>query len=70
MKIEPNIYITYEMVFSDEPLPISDYLKELDKNWLIRFALFIIYSGGKFKTLNNYVTTFFCKQNHDFVKVY
>ena len=56
------------MVFSDEPLPISDYLKELDKNWLIRFALFIIYSGGKFKTLNNYVTTFFCKQNHDFVK--
>ena len=68
MKIEPNIYITYEMVFSDEPLPISAYLKELDKNWLIRFALFIIYSGGKFKTLNNYVTTFFCKQNHDFVK--
>ena len=57
MKIEPNIYITYEMVFSDEPLPISDYLKELDKNWLIRFALFIIYSGGKFKTLNIFLQT-------------
>ena len=68
MKIEPNIYITYEMVFGDEPLPISNYLKELDKDWLIRFALFIIYSGSKFKNLNNYVTAFFCEQNHDFVK--
>lgn len=56
------------MVFSDEPLPISNYLKELDKDWLIRFALFIIYSGSKFNNLNNYVTTFFCEQNHDFVK--
>ncbi len=68
MTIEPNIYVTYEMVFDDEPLPISDYLKELDRNWLIRFALYIIYSGKKFKSINDYVATFFCKQNYLFVK--
>lgn len=56
------------MVFDDEPLPISDYLKELDRNWLIRFALFIIYSGEKFKNAKDYAASFFCKQNFLFAK--
>lgn len=67
-EIKPDIYITYEMVFDEEPLSISDYLKEIDRKWLIDTALYIIYSEDKLKYFSEYTNRFFSKQNHPFVK--
>ncbi len=50
----PKIYITYEMVFDDEPNEISEYLQVIDREWLIKFAILIIQSGNKYKQIKDY----------------
>lgn len=67
MDITPQIYVTYEMVFNDEPLSLPDYLQELDKNRLVQFALYVIYSGSKQVNFIEAIQKFFCNQNDDFL---
>lgn len=35
--MNPQIYITYEMVFDDEPKSITEYLKVFDRTSLTRW---------------------------------
>ena len=52
--METEIYIEYKMIFSDMPLAISDYLKNIDRQNLICFALRLIYSDGKYSDFKDY----------------
>ncbi len=66
--MEPNIYITYDMAFDDEPLGIYHYLKSVNRNQLIKFALLLIQSKGKYKSIGNYISAFFSKRNISFIE--
>lgn len=65
--METEIYIEYKMIFSDMPLAISDYLKNIDRQNLICFALRLIYSDGKYSDFKDYCSEFFCTENFNFV---
>lgn len=65
--MKPKIYITYDMVFDESPLDISEYLKTLDREWLIRFALLLIQTTDKYESIANYSSQCFCKDNSQFV---
>ena len=63
----PSIYITYDMVFDDEPLPLFEYLKEFNRDFLIQFALRLIYCGNDIKNFDSYKKLFFSSSNKEFV---
>lgn len=65
--MKPKIYITYEMVFDETPLDVLEYLKTLDRDWLIRFALLLIQSNDKYESITQYASQCFCKENSQFV---
>ena len=64
--METRIYIDYEMIFSDIPLDISDYLKNINRHNLICTALRLIYSEDMFCNFEDYCAEFFCAENFDF----
>lgn len=66
--MKPKIYITYEMVFEETPLDISEYLQTLDRDWLIRFALLLIQSNGRYESITQYSSQFFCRENALFLQ--
>lgn len=63
----PSIYITYDMVFDDEPLPLFEYLKEFNRDFLIQFALRLIYCSNDIKNFDSYKKLFFSSSNKEFV---
>lgn len=63
----PKIYITYDMVFNEKPLTISEYLKTINRDWLIRFALLLIQNSTKYELIEQYISQCFCKDNLQFV---
>ncbi len=65
--MNPQIYITYEMVFDDEPKSITEYLKVFDRTSLIKIALLLIQSCDKYEGISEYISDFFCKSNITFV---
>lgn len=65
--METEIYIEYKMIFSDIPLAISDYLKNIDRQNLVCFALRLIYSDGKYSDFKDYCSKFFCAENLNFM---
>lgn len=67
--MNPHIYITYDIIFDDEPMEIHQYLKSIDRNVLIKFALLLIQSNGKYEKLGDYISAFFCKQNANFAQI-
>ena len=64
--MNPHIYITYDMVFDDEPKTITEYLKEFDRTSLIKIALLLIQSSDKYEGIVEYFSDFFCKDNIGF----
>ena len=67
--MEPCIYITYDMLFKDEPLNIAYYLESLDRLPAIDFALGLLYNGNNSKiTLNEYIELFLSKHNREFAE--
>lgn len=66
--MKPKIYITYEMAFDETPLGISGYLKTLDRDWLIRFALLLIQRHDIYESIAQYSSRCFCKENAPFLK--
>lgn len=64
--METEIYIEYKMIFSDMPLAISDYLKNIDRQNLICFALRLIYSDGKYSDFKDYCSEFFLYRKFQF----
>lgn len=65
--MNPHIYITYDMVFDDEPKHITEYLKVFDRSSIIKVALLLIQSCDKYEGLVEYMSDFFCKDNIAFV---
>jgi len=65
--MNPHIYITYDMVFDEEPQHITEYLKVLDRSSIIKIALLLIQSCNKYEGLVEYLSDFFCKDNIAFV---
>ena len=63
----PKIYITYDMIFTDKPKEISEYLRVLDREWLIKFSLLLIQTGDKYERIADYASMFFCKDNSSFI---
>ena len=61
--MNPHIYITYDMVFDDEPKHITEYLKVFDRSSIIKVALLLIQSCDKYEGLVEYMSDFFCKDN-------
>lgn len=58
------------MVFAkEEPLTISDYLKNIERNHLISIAIRLIYSHNKFCGFKDYCENFFCEGNRDFANI-
>lgn len=51
------------MVFEDQPDHISDYLKTIDKDKLIKIALTFIQNGHRYEHLDVYASYFFCENN-------
>ncbi len=49
----PKIYITYDMVFDEKPMSIPEYLKVIDRKFLIQFALLLIQSGDKYEQIRD-----------------
>lgn len=66
--MEPKIYITYDLIFDDNPLEIHQYLKSVPRDNLIKFALLLIQSRGKYEYLGDYISTFFCRENVPFIE--
>ena len=55
------------MVFNEKPLTISEYLKTINRDWLIRFALLLIQNSTKYELIEQYISQCFCKDNLQFV---
>ena len=67
--MEPCIYITYDMLFKDEPLDIAEYLESLGRLQAIDFALGLLYISNNSKiTLNEYVKLFLSSHNREFAE--
>lgn len=66
--MEPKIYITYDLIFDDDPLEIHQYLKGVSRDNLIKFALLLIQSRGKYEYLGDYISAFFCRENESFIE--
>lgn len=64
--MKTKIYIDYGMIFSDKPLSIHDYLRNIDRHTLIFVAMRLIYSGDIFSEYNAYCAEFFCAGNNHF----
>lgn len=66
--MEPKIYITYDLIFDDDPHEIHQYLKSVPRDNLIKFALLLIQSRGKYEYLGDYISAFFCRENESFIE--
>lgn len=64
--METKIYIDYEMIFADELFSIFDYLRNIDRHYLICVAMRLIYSDDMFSDFKDYCAEFFCAENFNF----
>lgn len=64
--METPIYIEYKMIFSDKPLDICEYLRNIDRHNLICTALRLIYSDNMYSEYKDYCAEFFCAENFSF----
>lgn len=65
--MKTRIYLTYKLIFDDEPKDIVEYLKPFNRNFLIRTALELIQSRDKYDNIKDYVERFICKENIPFI---
>lgn len=61
-----NVYIDYDMIFTEKPLSVLDYLRHIDRQFLIGVSLRLIYSNDIFSIFKNYCEEFFCLDNTNF----
>lgn len=56
------------MAFDDEPMDVRQYLKGVKRDTLVKIALFIIQSKGKYEQLSDFASVFFCQGNASFAE--
>ena len=54
------------MIFSDKPLDICEYLRNIDRHNLICTALRLIYSDNMYSEYKDYCAEFFYAENFSF----